>query len=84
MKIGCMMTRERAVWKSPIQSPQIPRITAFEETRIGISGTGYETPKRQRLSDWGLRSLSLKLSLKLFSAIPAFRAARARQKGCKT
>jgi catechol 2,3-dioxygenase-like lactoylglutathione lyase family enzyme len=27
---------------------------------IGISGTGYETPKRQRLSDWGLRGLSLK------------------------
>jgi hypothetical protein len=26
----------------------------------GISGTGYETPKRQRLSDWGLRSLSPK------------------------
>jgi hypothetical protein len=27
----------------------------------GISGTGYETPKRQRLSDWVLSSLSLKL-----------------------
>src|ERR1017187_7583386 len=26
----------------------------------GISGTVYETPKRQWLSDWGLRSLSLK------------------------
>jgi hypothetical protein len=28
---------------------------------MGISGTGNETPKRQRLSDWVLSSLSLKL-----------------------
>src|ERR1017187_1714191 len=36
-----------------------PRRERWTE-HLGISGTGYETPKRQRLSDWGLRSLSPK------------------------